>query len=416
MAGQDLTYQDALNSRAEDLQPRLRQVLSSVDVHLEAELTRYRRQKQGQPQASATPRRRQPSPELISLSAEPVPNSEPDLRPNGTESPVQERLQPGASPVPQSFQAHPDSPTNPAVGTAGYSAPESSPLEESQESPPEDYLASSEELLRSLEGPPPAPATAHQTWRQKARQTADSWRTHPLVQRLPQQIWQRAGQRLQPLPRAFSESFSSSVPAAVARRWQTHSPQLATPIGLSLLLLLAMGSMGIAYLLTNPRTVQFLSQRPAGESIADLPTEAQGVTAKSYSPPGPDLSAREFVNLDLESLSTLNPRPASSSSYRPRPGATASEPALPPLPTGNPLPEPAPTPVEGNNYYVTLEFTGEQGLFDARQYISEAFVRNFSDGNRIQLGAFENQVSAQQWAEQLQQSGLSAQVYGPTVE
>jgi hypothetical protein len=65
---------------------------------------------------------------------------------------------------------------------------------------------------------------------------------------------------------------------------------------------------------------------------------------------------------------------------------------------------------------VVTGFTGDASLTKARETISDAFVRNFRDGTRIQLASFTNAAAAQQHAQDLQQRGVAAQVYGPTDE
>ncbi|MEL6455877.1 MAG: hypothetical protein AAFQ40_14315, partial [Cyanobacteria bacterium J06623_5] len=105
------------------------------------------------------------------------------------------------------------------------------------------------------------------------------------------------------------------------------------------------------------------------------------------------------------------------------------------LPAGNPLsnraaPPTAPVsgsaiaPIEtqavvmpvGLTYYVTVPFTTQQRLLDIRESVSEAFVRRFADGNRIQMAAFDNPQAAQQFIAVLESKDITAQIYGPTTE
>jgi cell division septation protein DedD len=162
---------------------------------------------------------------------------------------------------------------------------------------------------------------------------------------------------------------------------------------------------------------------------------------KSFDPPGPDLSGAEFIDLEIDNLSSLQmPQTALIN-----PGDLPPTPTIPSSlaepSTSSPTPAPVPQtsaqtgsqtdiptsasaavgtqsvmlPV-GLTYYVTVPFTSERGLMQIRGTISEAFVRQFSDGNRVQLAAFDNAQSAQQFIEELKGKNISAEVYGPTTE
>jgi len=84
----------------------------------------------------------------------------------------------------------------------------------------------------------------------------------------------------------------------------------------------------------------------------------------------------------------------------------------------------APAPIEtqavviptGLTYYVTAPFTTEQGLTTLRGSVSEAFVRRFADGDRVQIAAFDNPQAATAFVEELKTKNITAQIYGPTTE
>ncbi|MEL6902604.1 MAG: hypothetical protein AAFP07_16790 [Cyanobacteria bacterium J06606_4] len=213
--------------------------------------------------------------------------------------------------------------------------------------------------------------------------------------------------------------------------------------------------LGASYFMANPGLTQRLVSRFRPPS---LETASQSV--RNFDPPGPDLSANEFIDLDIDNLSSLAMPTAvvvpSGDAAPPAPtalppiestGSAAPVPtALPPLPTGGapaannlssggvpsnggapsaaPMPGSAIAPIEtqavvmpvGLTYYVTVPFTTQQRLLDIRQSISEAFVRRFADGNRIQIAAFDNPQAAQQFIEELEAQDITAQIYGPTTE
>ncbi|MEL6471955.1 MAG: hypothetical protein AAFQ74_19680, partial [Cyanobacteria bacterium J06623_4] len=218
------------------------------------------------------------------------------------------------------------------------------------------------------------------------------------------------------------------------------------------------------YLMANPG----LTQRLVGH-FRQPSLETASRSVRSFDPPGPDLSASEFIDLDIDNLSSLemptavvvplgDAAPSAPTALPPIESAGSAAPAptaLPPLPAGGapavnnlssggvpssgvpssgvpsngapaaaPIPGRAIAPIEtqavvmpvGLTYYVTVPFTTQQRLLDIRQSVSEAFVRRFADGNRIQIAAFDNPQAAQQFIKELEDQDITAQIYGPTTE
>ncbi|MBE9064643.1 hypothetical protein [cf. Phormidesmis sp. LEGE 11477] len=189
--------------------------------------------------------------------------------------------------------------------------------------------------------------------------------------------------------------------------------------------------LGASYVMSNPLVTQRLAN-----GLADLEVEN---TATDFDPPGPDLSSAEFVEIGINNLSSLQmpetgliaPDLLNSGQLPPTPPMPAglSAPAAPAAAsTVPPAAEPEPSPTSavaetqaavlpvGLTYYVTVPFSSEQALLQIRETISEAFVRQFADGNRIQVAAFDNAQSAQQFIEELKESNIAAEVYGPTTD
>jgi hypothetical protein len=195
------------------------------------------------------------------------------------------------------------------------------------------------------------------------------------------------------------------------------------------------GGLGTSYFMSDPLVAQRLAN---GLQDGDVETATR---PKSFDPPGPDLSGAEFIDLEIDNLSSLQmPQTAliNPGDLPPTPTILSSlaEPS-----TSSPTPAPVPQtsaqtgsqtdiptsasaavgtqsvmlPV-GLTYYVTVPFTSERGLMQIRGTVGEAFVRQFSDGNRVQLAAFDNAQSAQQFIEELKGKNISAEVYGPTTE
>ncbi|NJL00129.1 MAG: hypothetical protein HC910_05995 [Spirulinaceae cyanobacterium SM2_1_0] len=108
-----------------------------------------------------------------------------------------------------------------------------------------------------------------------------------------------------------------------------------------------------------------------------------------------------------------------SPSAEPEPEA-ASSPQASPLPSPAPTPnteDPAvanavPGPAEGDRfYYVVASYGGESSLRQARSIVPEAYLRRFPQGVQIQMGAFGSEADAQSLIDRLQQQGVAASVY-----
>jgi len=491
---------DAATSPSTALHPALQAALSSLDVQLEVELTRYRRQRHLQVR-----RQRDAKPMNLIAVAATGGRTQPQTAPPSPPSVPIPEGDPWQGEAPAALALHaiaePQSPVHEA--TAGMeAAPAADPWMASiapdpvtvlqPDSPggnqePDDYLASSEELLRSL-----------------AEEEAD-----------------------------------------LRRRRQTHlQERILTPLGIGSLLLLLLSSATLGYLVLNPGTVQgwrldrFWNPRSV-EPAAVAPSESIAPSGTASPDLAPNLASEEFRDLNLDTLSTLPsnpptqlpsptaspsvaalspaappsaaippassptassdipttrpqtaparpaatpraiavpsparvtppqprvtvsrrpaasapaaatrpaqrssqasrsaPRPPQASRPAPRP-PQASRPAQPaprraaaaqparPAPAqprrssaAQPAPRPAtpapiPTaarPTTPTRYYVTSDYSGDRSLEQAQRVVGDAYVRNFPNGARVQLGAFSDADHARQLSEQLQQQGISAQV------
>lgn len=70
----------------------------------------------------------------------------------------------------------------------------------------------------------------------------------------------------------------------------------------------------------------------------------------------------------------------------------------------------ASTRSQPDTYNVVTEYRGNESLSQLQQVAPGAYLRNFNDGIRVQLGTFDDRASAQEMVEQLQQQGISAQI------
>lgn len=227
--------------------------------------------------------------------------------------------------------------------------------------------------------------------------------------------------------------------------------------GATVALLGLIGGLVASYFMSDPLVAQRLASGLQDDSVEANPS------TKAFDPPGPDLSGAEFIELEIGNLSSLKmPQTALLN-----PGELPPAPTLPTLASPTPAPPVPAPPVPavlapaaqspqatipviaappadtssanrqlanqqsgsrqsipsqsvmlpvGLTYYVTIPFTSESGLNRIRQTIDEAFVRRFSTGNRIQVAAFDNAQSAQQFITELKEKNINAEVYGPTTE
>lgn len=349
------------------LNPKLQQALSCLDLRLEDELTRYRRQKAG---LSVAPIVMRPKPPKQSIERTQTPDS--DAPPKAISFDLGKPAMPEMNAIDDESALIPYEPE-----TAGDALFEMA--NEGETTPPDDYLESSEHLLRSLE-------------REEAKVEVE---------------------------RGFLQSLS-------------------TPLGIGSMLTLLVSSAMLGYVIMNPSILSGIAQRVAQPEVAQTPA---GEVTNADIPNSPPLDRDEFSDLGLDTLSVVRTKPAPVAvAPAPSPSPTAS-PAAPTAimpPTAAPsiapsaiagssvlLPSvtvprtptpaaPAQTPassLQPSRYYrVEIPFTGDQSLATARQIVPDAFVR--SDG-KIQLAATRTESEAQQKAQELKNRGLAAAVQKP---
>jgi hypothetical protein len=381
------------------LNPALQAVLGSLDVNLEAELARFRRDRPRKASPSnASPPPASPKP-LETISVKATNGNGATGIPNGTSanSPF-ETIAPPTSPV---------SPVQPPVSEPSNStqAPSISPTEIQ----PDDYLESSEALLKNLTAEP-----------------------------------------------SSKEDQSES---------ESRSDGLLSPLGIGSMLLLLLASATFGYVWVNPASVSHLNrifgrEKPkTAQTAANKPGETSAKTAKNL-PNSPNLASQEFEQLTLRSLGRVEPRvtPPIVPLASPRPQTPVNTPA--PLPAAQPanvpldlsrtlLPQPfqsgaasgnapqavptpttTPTPARNNNrpggrqpaasrtapkggnrFLVVMAYNGDRSLAQARRVASAAYVRRLRDGNRIQLASFPTAAEARAKVQALKKQGISAQLY-----
>jgi hypothetical protein len=400
---------------SEGLHPVLRTALANLDVQLEEELARYRRQRAGGSSVArhANRKRTAKQPDLIAIAAtdakvvnfEPT-NSESQIDVTNRDAENQEAIA-----------------ANLALANPSTASNLSSNLDDAADlqqpdAQLDDYLESSEELLRSLA-------------EEEAKVQAE---------------------------RGFMRN-------------------LLTPLGVGSMLLLLLSSALFGYLVMNPASLsQIFANRDASTAPDALPQSPQAATLPGGTTPQPNLANREFKDLNLNTLGTLKPNAARASAAVPKssskpsskpatvegdrpaaatpqptsdsPTATATtssstesslipvtpaRPAAPeseaprsapeppePLPAiRNPAPPvvaaPVPAPVSTSRseelpYKVVTPYTGDAALEEAKRTAPDAFVRNDDNGANIQVGAYSSSADADSQVRELRQRGISAEV------
>jgi hypothetical protein len=308
-------------------------------------------------------------------------------------------------------------------------------------------------------------------------------------------ITTRGGTKLSssgPAPNNYLESSEKLIesldePKAEPAEERSLAASLLTPLGLSSMLLFLMSCTALGYAVMHPsslakiaglnrlldRTAPSSSESPTAAAISDTSTKEL--------PKAPNLASKEFVELDLSTLSNVKPtaspiaspspkasippNPAAppapigavpiptedgnpargreqglnnlSTALLPSPSPSAAQsvptlPTLPPTPSAGPVvtapatvspaataPTPAsaplgrPTRASDGFYYVVTDYTNEKSLQQARTAVPDAYVRNFSKGVKIQMGALNDAGSAERLAKELQAKGVKPQYYQP---
>lgn len=377
-----------------DLSPPLQAVLGSLNVNLEAELNRYRRNRLNHSSASAN--------DLFAGLEDPVfdlDTLESTLAIPAVAIPTLPASAPTAAP-----------PALPRNKKIAQSEPERPKAEMPKASTPASSLTLGSASLTSAASGALAKAS------NKAPDATDA-SPATAASITPSGSYLESSEKL-------IESLTEvpEMPEPVDATFKPKRKTVSLLAGASLGLFGLVAGLGASYVMSDPALVQRLTQgfRREDGAIATAPEP-------TFDPPGPDLSEQEFVDIDIDNLSSLK-MPQATIDPALKPTSPAPLPPIVSTPSsqisGQQTQTAAAPSIEtqavaipaGVTYYVTVPFSTEQGLLDIRQSVSEAFVRQFADGNRIQLAAFDNPTAAQAFVSEIKAKGVSAQIYGPTTE
>ncbi len=285
------------------------------------------------------------------------------------------------------------------------------------------------------------------------------------------------------------EGLDSPMVEVVKER--SLAASLLTPLGLSSMLLFLVSCTALGYAVFYPSSLA----KMAGLNRQNTQSEAQNTastvadTRSKELPKAPNLASKEFVELDLSTLSNVKPTaspissPSPKASIPPNPAAVSDPIRTVPIPTedGNSaqlrekglnnlstalLPSPSPSavqtvqtvptlptlpptasPLAANSaptataspvavsptvtapvpaatlgtpkratdgfYYVVVDYTDAKSVEQARIAVPDAYVRKFSKGVKIQMGALNDASSAELLVKELQAKGVRPQYYQP---
>lgn len=212
-----------------------------------------------------------------------------------------------------------------------------------------------------------------------------------------------------------------SVNALVAK--PSANPKVTKPANL--------GAAGLAGGVTSGNRVPLAPAAPQLTESAPEPAPPAGdvPSPRKLAPSSGSVPAPAPAYNPPASRAYNSPPPRSYAPVKPYipPARTSSPPNLKPLPPapakssapsslGDRTPPPPSTttsPGKSSNYTVVRPYTSDSVLQEARQKVPDAYVKNYSDGAKVQFGAYQDEAAAKSQAEELRKQGIPAEVYKP---
>jgi hypothetical protein len=153
---------------------------------------------------------------------------------------------------------------------------------------------------------------------------------------------------------------------------------------------------------TKPYLPPVSSYRPPARTYSP-PARSSNPPPRNYNPP-----PRSY-NPPPAKVSTLSPAKPIPVLPAPSPLPPRDRTPLPPAPAAvNPAPASSPS-----SYKVVTPYTSDRTLEDYRGKVPDAYVKNYSDGAKVQFGAYQDEATAKSQVEALKQQGIPAEVYKP---
>lgn len=337
-------------SAAITLHPTLQAVLDNLDVQIEAELSRYRRQRRN---PNAAPRRRSATAQTPALGILkqniqlPQPRSSIYAQPASVQAASVQPANIPAANIPAARPA-PQSPPHSLSDSPPQPLAQSLPIQSwTSQSPAQSAPVSGESRMAAL-SPIPAAVSAEVAKAEAAKAEAVETLASPAIASYSQQydlsayapdsVLQRLMQQLEPAAAnpvaapiapteeygegsgegdsetygdylASSEALLRSIAAdeaQIEREPNSLLDTLLTPLGIGSMLLLLLSSTALGYVVMNPSSIGLKVAQPettAARSSPPSPLDAGANTPQAS--PSPNLAAAEFLDLGLDTLSSI---------------------------------------------------------------------------------------------------------------
>ncbi len=242
-------------------------------------------------------------------------------------------------------------------------------------------------------------------------------------------------------PDDYLESSEALLRSLTEEQPPTRKPSnsddsLLSPLGVGSMLLLLVASLSLGYVFFNPKV---LSQLNIGKLFNGNSSSTPNNTGKTQSnlpqkpepelrpiPKYPNLAAKEFPDVTNQNdVVVLKPKLQAPATALPNPDTiekpanpTTSKPIppVPPLATLNsplnPKTKVAQIKPPGDGlYHIVMDNQGDRAFSKARQVIPDAYLS--LDNKLIYLGALKTKEEVQQYLQQLQAKGIKARVQQP---
>ncbi|MDF5727970.1 MAG: hypothetical protein PUP92_07995 [Rhizonema sp. PD38] len=227
-----------------------------------------------------------------------------------------------------------------------------------------------------------------------------------------------------------SEALLRSLTEEQKTHTQTHhNGSLLSPLGIGSMLLLLLASLSVGYVAFNPKSLPHFSLDGFFQPNENLNAENTSVGENTKTQPAqpltpipkyPDLAKSEFPEVkDSNDVVGLKPKAKLVPVAPPKAIASSAQPLqpLPPLtpPTANTGYSPksnAEIQLSKDGYYhLVTDNQGERSFATARQVVADAYLS--SDGKLIYLGAVKNKEKAKQLLHEIQAAGIKARIAQP---
>lgn len=142
----------------------------------------------------------------------------------------------------------------------------------------------------------------------------------------------------------------------------------------------------------------FLHRHQARETVKQLSTELELK--------GPNLAEKEFIELNLSTLSSISPPQPEKAIAEPAKSLTETHAGYIPTYAAHPL-----LSSSKDYYYILTEYAGDRSLELAKAQVKQVSLVNFPQGMFIYLGAFKVRSEAEEFIASLEKEGIYAYVY-----